>query len=291
MKLVPKMQNRIHGFSMVEDFQRRHWNGLTADLWTVKCADVAGGYYVGRDPRLFLLLGQSGSGHPTLKKSLSDNGLAQTLNSHPMSFIPSDMELWVDIHETQEVTHLDIHFDTATITRRLGNPSYAALLDIPKLAVSNDRAMVLARLIANEILNPCPLNDLYGDSLSLALLIEVLQLPQQHDDVRNGLSNKQLTIVKEFIESHCQRNIRLDELASLVNMSESHFSHLFKASTGVPPHEWLIRTRLKYAEKLLRNDATPLTRIAVETGFTDHAHFSRVFKKYYGVTPSYWRRN
>ena len=52
MTFQPRMQNRIEGFSVIGGLRRRHWNGITSDLWDVECAAYAGGYYVARDPRL-----------------------------------------------------------------------------------------------------------------------------------------------------------------------------------------------------------------------------------------------
>jgi AraC-like DNA-binding protein len=94
----------------------------------------------------------------------------------------------------------------------------------------------------------------------------------------------------DFISENCTRNIRLQELAELTRMSQSHFSHSFKASTGLAPHEWQMRTRLEKAKELLSLDTQPLTEIAAETGFSDQAHFTKVFRKHLGTTPARWRK-
>lgn len=86
------------------------------------------------------------------------------------------------------------------------------------------------------------------------------------------------------------RNIRLEELASLIGLSQSHFSHAFKASTGIAPHQWQVNARLRRAKQLLLQGDQPLTEIAVETGFSDQAHFTRVFRKNFGTTPAHWQK-
>jgi AraC-like DNA-binding protein len=151
--------------------------------------------------------------------------------------------------------------------------------------------MSLAQLIAAECENPQPLHDLYGDGLALSLLIDVLQLIKQEPRKRSELASWQLRRAIDFIEEHCLRNIRLEELASLTGLSQSHFSHAFKASTGLPPHQWQMKARLERAKQLLIKSDMPLTNVAVETGFADQAHFTRVFRKNVGVAPARWKRS
>ena len=100
----------------------------------------------------------------------------------------------------------------------------------------------------------------------------------------------QLRRATEFIEENCLRNIRLEELAAVTGLSQSHFSHAFKASTGVAPHQYQTNTRLERAKHLLLTSEYPLTTIAVETGFADQAHFTRVFRKHLGTTPANWKK-
>lgn len=51
-----------------------------------------------------------------------------------------------------------------------------------------------------------------------------------------------------------------------------------------------MRTRLEKAKELLSLDTQPLTEIAAETGFSDQAHFTKVFRKHLGTTPARWRK-
>jgi AraC-like DNA-binding protein len=263
---------------------------MTADLWDVECAAYAGGYYVARDPRLFILLDHRGRGRPAVKLSPKGCGTAQDSRQSPISYIPAGMDLWVDIHEVQYVRHLDIHFDADVISRRLMGDIDPQRIADPQLLFFDQRIMVLAELIAAEIANPQPLHDLYGDSLALALLIDVLKLVKSPVRKRGELAPWQLKRTLEFIESNCLRNIRLEELASLTGLSQSHFSHSFKACTGFAPHDWQMNARLNKAKELLLADDQPLIEVAAETGFADQAHFSRVFRRHVGTTPSQWKK-
>ncbi|NLS19322.1 helix-turn-helix transcriptional regulator [Rhizobium sp. P40RR-XXII] len=291
MTFQPRMQNKIGGFSVVGGMHRRQWNGMVADIWNVNCAAQAGGYYVARDPRLFILLEQRGSGTTNVRPSPRAHGRLQNYDSGHISYIPADMELWVDMAGVEFVRHLDIHFDAEIISQRLMENIDPARLDRPQLHFNDPRMIALAEMIAAECENPEPLHDLYGDGLTLSLLINVLRLRGTQPRKRSGLAAWQLRRAVDYIEEHCTRAIRLEELAELTGLSQSHFSHAFKASTGLPPHQWQTQARLERAKHLLLNSEMPLTTVAVETGFADQAHFTRVFRKNVGAAPASWKRS
>lgn len=291
MTFQPRMQNKIGGFSVIGGVHRRQWNGIVADIWNVNCAAQAGGYYVSQDPRLFILLDQRGAGAINVRLSPRAQGRPQDYDQGRISYIPAGMELWADLARIEFVRHLDIHFDAEIIGKRLMEDIDPAQIDHPRLHFSDPRLIALAELIAAECENPEPLHDLYGDGLTLSLLINVLQLHAPRPRRRSALAAWQLRRAVDYIEENCMRNIRLEELASLTGLSQSHFSHAFKASTGLPPHQWQTQARLERAKHLLLKSEMPLTTVAVETGFADQAHFTRVFRKNVGVAPASWKRS
>ncbi|MBY5391422.1 helix-turn-helix domain-containing protein [Rhizobium leguminosarum] len=290
MTFQPRMQNKIQGFSVIGGVHRRLWNGIVADVWDVECASYAGGYYVSRDPRLFIMLDKRGPGNSRIKLSPKAQGIVQDTEIRPISYVPAGMEVWADLTDVHSVRHLDIHFDTETVSRRLMEDIDPRRLESPQLLFSDERVLSLAQLVAAECLNPEPLHDLYGDGLALALIIDVLKIAKAMPRKRSKLASWQLRRATEFIEEHCLRNIRLEELAGLIGLSQSHFSHAFKASTGIAPHQWQTNARLDKAKRLLVESENALTAIAAETGFADQAHFTRVFRKHVGITPASWKK-
>ena len=76
----------------------------------------------------------------------------------------------------------------------------------------------------------------------------------------------------------------------LAGLSETHFSHAFKASTGVPPHKWQMQARIRRVQEILISDNASLTEVSAAAGFADQAHFTRVFKSIVGLTPAAWLR-
>lgn len=290
MAFQPRMQNSIEGFSVIGGLRRRTWNGIVADLWDVECAAYAGGHYLARDPRLFILLDHSGTGRPSVKLSPSVSGGLQDRHASPVSYIPAEMDLWVDISGVRTIRHLDVHFNADVISARLGQELDPDRVNTPRLLFADERVVSLARLIASEIFSTGQLHDLYGDGLALAMLIDVLKVTKAPERKRGALSHWQLRRAQEFIEQNCGRAIRLQELADLTGLSPSHFSHSFKVSTGLAPHEWQMTARLDRAKRLLIDGKLPLAEISAETGFSDQAHFTRAFRKYAGTTPAKWKK-
>lgn len=290
MTFQPRMQNRISGFSVIGDVHRRNWNGIVADLWDVECAPVAGGYYVADHPRLFIVLDSRVGQNYNLRLSEKENGAPQTSPRKTVSYIPAGMELWAEMLDVQYLRHLDLHFDIDVLSRRLMEEIDPGRSMSLKLLFSDPAILGLAEMIAAECANPQPLHDLYGDGLAVALFVRLLDLGASRTRKRSKLAAWQLNRSKAYIEENCLRGIRLKELAELTGLSESYFSHAFKASTGLPPHQWQMNARIERAKTLIRRDRAPLNTVAAETGFADQAHFTRVFRKTVGMTPAMWKK-
>ncbi len=84
-------------------------------------------------------------------------------------------------------------------------------------------------------------------------------------------------------------NLRISAIAEHFHMSERSLSRKLNAIAGSSPKQYLISIRLKQAETLLTSSELSLKEIVANAGFNDSAHFSRVFKAHYGLTPSNYR--
>lgn len=87
-----------------------------------------------------------------------------------------------------------------------------------------------------------------------------------------------------FIESNCSEPLSVAQLAELCELSLYGFAMAFRREVGVPPHQYICRTRVRRAQMLLQA-GLPLAEVAVEAGFFDQSHLSRHFKRHCGVTP------
>ena len=92
-----------------------------------------------------------------------------------------------------------------------------------------------------------------------------------------------------YMEQHYQREITVEDLAGVCKLNRSYFSKLFKDSMGCPPQEFLIRLRLSRAAELMKSTTSSIGDISVMCGYPNQLHFSRAFKKRYGVSPREWR--
>ncbi len=82
----------------------------------------------------------------------------------------------------------------------------------------------------------------------------------------------------------------VETLARACGLSGSHFAHAFKASTGVPPHRWLLLHRVQRAREMMEGTTESLSAIAVSCGFADQSHLTRAFRSIEGRCPAAWRR-
>ncbi|MDY0749024.1 AraC family transcriptional regulator [Paucibacter sp. R3-3] len=106
---------------------------------------------------------------------------------------------------------------------------------------------------------------------------------------RGGIAPSALRRVREYIDKNLSDPIEVNVLASLTGLSLCHFSRAFKQSMGMPPHRYLICRRIKEAARLIECTEMPMYEIALEVGFSDQSHFTRVFSAQLGESPSRFR--
>jgi len=103
------------------------------------------------------------------------------------------------------------------------------------------------------------------------------------------VSPSRFAIVFEHIEENLDGEVNLVDLASLVGLSVSHFSHAFKAAFGVAPYRYILQRRLAKAKALLRTSEATIAEIAACVGFSSQSRFSQMFAQSTGLTPSAYR--
>jgi len=162
----------------------------------------------------------------------------------------------------------------------------------PRFAI-NDRVDCLCQLLMQEAEQGCPSGCAYFESLASALLIAVASqvdprfleagnLDVQHHRIQEAIS---------FMDANFASKITREEAARVAGLSPFHFSRLFHALVGLPPHQYLLRCRLRKAQKLLSADEErSFADVAAEIGFADQAHFARHFRRTFGKSPLEFRR-
>jgi AraC family transcriptional regulator len=93
----------------------------------------------------------------------------------------------------------------------------------------------------------------------------------------------------EYIYANLAADIRLADIAGAAGLSTFHFARVFRKTTGMTPHRYLIQARVGKVKELLRESELSLAAIADEAGFSDQSHMSKVFRSITGVTPKTFR--
>ena len=96
--------------------------------------------------------------------------------------------------------------------------------------------------------------------------------------------------LQDIMERNYLYNLSLDEFSRLCHRSLSKFKRDFDYTFRLSPGKWLIQKRLEYARSLLLSSTKPITDVVYESGFTNVAHFDRVFKKCFGNPPLQYRK-
>jgi len=107
---------------------------------------------------------------------------------------------------------------------------------------------------------------------------------------RGGLAPWQERRCKELINSRLSEQISLRELAKECRLSISHFAAAFRRTIGDSPHRWLMKRRVEAAKEMLLSSELALSAIALDCGFADQSHLTRVFTVMAGAPPGVWRR-
>lgn len=142
--------------------------------------------------------------------------------------------------------------------------------------------------------------ELYAQSLATALAVHLLR---EHSSLGGrartqlagapreaaGLSARALGRVTDYIGANLASDLSLEELAGAANLSARHFSRLFKAATGLSPHQYVIRERVERARALLASTDVPVGRVALACGFSHQGHLARHFVRLTGTTPARFR--
>jgi AraC family transcriptional regulator len=122
-------------------------------------------------------------------------------------------------------------------------------------------------------------------ALSHQLIRHVGIEPPRPEPARGGLSATARRRILEIIDARLEARLTIEGLAHEVGLSASHFARAFKETMGRAPHRYLLSLRLERARRLLERPDAGLSDVAQRSGFADQAHFTRHFKRAFGVTP------
>jgi AraC-like DNA-binding protein len=193
----------------------------------------------------------------------------------------ADRTLHVRITSAVLSAHLKIaHARAALHARPLGPDASIERLAQALIAAGNVRAAF---------------DSLYVNAVSVAIVTRLIALLATRRKIsgtgtaKAALPHWRLKRVFGHVQVNLGQPITLSDMAKAAGLTPMHFARQFRVATGIRPHEYLLRQRVKKAQELLRESDNTLVEVALSVGFQTQAHFTTVFKRFTGETPHRWR--
>jgi AraC-like DNA-binding protein len=220
---------------------------------------------------------------------------------HTLLFIPPFVPHSFHDMDGHSVEHLAVHFDFAPNTppqdEELSdrNPYEVRLssgIEIPfRTPLAPGHRIERALL---EVLKARDSGEPTGGLAAIAYLTEALVLLMRHE---TGKANEAVSVSQrvkvtralQYVDTHLAAPMNAQHLADAADLSVSRFNTLFKLETGYAPAEYIRRRRVDEARRLLSEPDLSVKEIAARTGFEDSFHFSKVFRKIDGLSPTRYR--
>ncbi len=138
----------------------------------------------------------------------------------------------------------------------------------------------------DPVAGPC-----FSDALGLALGLRLVELAYGTEEVSGNrkLARPKIGRVVSYIEENIAQALGLSELSEVAGLSRIQFVRQFKEATGQPPHAYILQRRIERAQELLKNPDSTIVGVALDLGFYNQGHFTKVFSKFTGMTPGRWR--
>ncbi|MFH7243187.1 MAG: helix-turn-helix domain-containing protein [Spirulina sp.] len=163
---------------------------------------------------------------------------------------------------------------------------------LPKMGIQDGLIYQLGLALQTDLCRQANSDRLYAEALATTLALHLLRhystFGDRYPTCKGKLSPKKLKLVTDYINDNLARELSLKELAVITQLSQHHFCRTFKRSTGLSPHQYVIRQRVERAKRLLKQGSMPLADIAISCGFNHQSHLHRHFKRLTGVTPLNW---
>ncbi|MCQ4331527.1 helix-turn-helix domain-containing protein [Stutzerimonas stutzeri] len=157
----------------------------------------------------------------------------------------------------------------------------------------DERVSFMLEQLRHELIDEHQPSPLFTHSLAQALSVHLVRRyldPRSGARRSNALQAYKLRRVIEAMKEGLAEDFSLADLARRAELSEYHFSRMFKRATGFSPSRYFIRLRTSRARHLLLETDRSVIDIGLEVGYSSPSHFSQVFRREVGVTPSAYRQ-
>lgn len=165
---------------------------------------------------------------------------------------------------------------------------------IPGQVQASAKGLSLAQAVRDFFADRHVGGALYLESLATLIVEHIIRhrsnVSGQLKRVPDFLALNKLKTAIEYIQDNLQSELSLDGIAGVVGLSPYYFAHTFKATTGIPPYQYVRQSRVERAKTLLRDRSLSIAEIAYEAGFGNQSHMTTVFRKTLQVTPNAYRQ-
>ncbi|MEP0924187.1 AraC family transcriptional regulator [Leptolyngbya sp. ST-U4] len=133
----------------------------------------------------------------------------------------------------------------------------------------------------------------YLESVVTAVLGQIIYqrstLSQRFKRPPEFLEPQLLKNVLDYIRANVSQSLNLSDIATIIGLSPYHFARAFKATTGIPPYQYVLQCRVELAQQLLQDKRQSLAEVAIEAGFGNQSHMTTVFRHVLQTTPKQYR--
>ncbi|MDN5342703.1 MULTISPECIES: helix-turn-helix domain-containing protein [Oceanotoga] len=121
-------------------------------------------------------------------------------------------------------------------------------------------------------------------------ILEEIFISTQNNEIDKKNSSHLFNQVCSYIMDNYMNNISVKEICNKNNINENHLYYIFRKHINMGPGDYIIKIRLDKAKEFLINNNYPINVIAKNVGYPDALYFSRLFKKYYNISPTNYRK-
>jgi AraC family transcriptional regulator len=195
---------------------------------------------------------------------------------------------WAQVHDPTEVVEI---YPDQELLQAAAASSQAGRVEIePVSGVRDATVLGIAAVLKRAHVHGIDLGDVYASTLAHRLAEHVLTTYCGLGEVRRQpagrLDRVLLERVTALIDARLGETLTLGDLAGAAGLSPFHFARVFRATTGMAPHQFVTMRRMERAKTLLLATALSVEQIAFGLGFSNLSHFRRTFRRYTGFAPS-----
>lgn len=182
-----------------------------------------------------------------------------------------------------------VHF-TGSIIENFNTSLDINILKGPVQIPFNAKALEIWENIYQSLEMGYSIENLCNASFCLYHLIASFLFYDKHIEVKKDEPYDVITGTIMNMKASIDKKLTVSDMAKQHLLSTSHFSNLFRKATGMPPIDYFIHLKMQKACQLLYLNETKIKHIAMDLGYDDQYYFSRIFKKYMGISPEQYKR-